>query len=252
MKHQDPPRLLDGKDALEPELRSLLQAGHQELPSQAQLSSLAERLGPTLGPAPTLQLAKAPATGGIAPLLVPGFAVLGLLFLGAVGLQVGSRPPSQAVPRPVAHTAGAADEAPAVAVRPPVPQPVAAAKPAESQPPSVTPSGVAAKAHPKSSGVSGPARRVRRADATAELTLLDAAHRALGDDPGRALALTRTHRTRFPRGHYVQEREMIAIEALMVSERLPQARARARGFIRRFPGSSHVRRLRELLAQPTP
>jgi outer membrane protein assembly factor BamD (BamD/ComL family) len=46
----------------------------------------------------------------------------------------------------------------------------------------------------------------------------------------------------------VQEREVIAIEALVKTGRKEDARTRADRFKTRFPGSSHTRRLDALLA----
>ena len=98
---------------------------------------------------------------------------------------------------------------------------------------------------PRSGGrVEGPG------DALAELSLLQRAQRELRQDPRQALALAQRHKQRYPRGQFLQEREMIAIEALLQLGRRAQARRRGRIFSRRFPSSSHVTRLAHLLAEP--
>jgi hypothetical protein len=77
--------------------------------------------------------------------------------------------------------------------------------------------------------------------------LLERAQRVLRSDPAAALALAESHRARFERGSLAQEREMLAIEALLRLERRAQAERRARVFAQRYPQSSHGPRLRDLL-----
>jgi outer membrane protein assembly factor BamD (BamD/ComL family) len=78
--------------------------------------------------------------------------------------------------------------------------------------------------------------------------LLERAQDALRSRPAEALALCNEHTQRFPGGMLVQEREVIAIEALVKTGRKEDARKRADRFKTRFPGSSHTRRLDALLA----
>jgi outer membrane protein assembly factor BamD (BamD/ComL family) len=78
--------------------------------------------------------------------------------------------------------------------------------------------------------------------------LLERAQDALRARPAEALALCNDHAKRFPNGMLVQEREMVAIEALVKVGRRDEARARADRFKARFPGSTHARRLDVLLA----
>ena len=82
----------------------------------------------------------------------------------------------------------------------------------------------------------------------AEVQLLERAQDALRSRPEEALALCNDHKKRFPSGMLVQEREVIAIEALVKTARKDEARAQADRFKKRFPGSSHIRRLETLLA----
>jgi hypothetical protein len=77
--------------------------------------------------------------------------------------------------------------------------------------------------------------------------LLRRAHDALASDPARALALTDDHTRRFPGGMLGQERELLAIEALVRMGRVGQARVRAASFLQRFPESAHARRVRTLV-----
>lgn len=76
-----------------------------------------------------------------------------------------------------------------------------------------------------------------------EAGLLEAARRALGGNPGRALVLAQEHQRRFPSGILVQEREVLAIEALGRLGQTQAARRRAEAFKKRFPHSAHARKI---------
>jgi hypothetical protein len=79
--------------------------------------------------------------------------------------------------------------------------------------------------------------------AAAEAALLERARAALGGDPAGALALAEQHRRRFPHGALVQEREVIAIDALKRLGRADAASVRAAAFEHRYRGSVHRPRL---------
>jgi hypothetical protein len=73
---------------------------------------------------------------------------------------------------------------------------------------------------------------------TAERQLLDVARGALErEEPEAALEATTTHERTFPKGALVQEREAMAIRALVLLGRTDEARARADDFRSRFPQS---------------
>ena len=84
-----------------------------------------------------------------------------------------------------------------------------------------------------------------------EVDLLKRARSALGPAPATALTLTAEHAARFPRGALGQEREVLAIQALVQLGRRDEARARAARFLAAFPGSAHRVRL-EALVGPDP
>jgi hypothetical protein len=95
----------------------------------------------------------------------------------------------------------------------------------------------------------------------AELALLQQSQAALDHDPAAALALAEEHARDYPRGVFGQEREMLAMEALVKLRRVPAALARADRFVRDYPASPHNERVRALLerfrmlapaSQPTP
>jgi hypothetical protein len=77
--------------------------------------------------------------------------------------------------------------------------------------------------------------------------LLEEARRTLAGDPARALELTRRHQRLYPTSALRQERDWIAIEALVQLGRRDEARARADSFDRVFPGSAHRRDIESLL-----
>ena len=82
----------------------------------------------------------------------------------------------------------------------------------------------------------------------AELELIGRAQAALATDPGLALALAREHERKFSAGALVQEREVIAIAALLRLARRVEAEALVLRFHQQFPRSVHGRRLDVLLS----
>jgi hypothetical protein len=78
----------------------------------------------------------------------------------------------------------------------------------------------------------------------------DRARRALASDPSRALALVREAEAEFPDGLFAEDREGIAILALLALDRTAEARPRAEGFLRAHPRSSHADRIRAAMTEP--
>jgi hypothetical protein len=84
----------------------------------------------------------------------------------------------------------------------------------------------------------------------AEIALLQSSRAALRKDPERALALAQQHAHDYPQGVFAQEREILAIEALLKRHRLEsrlRAFARARAFITAYPSSSYAFRIQRLI-----
>jgi type IV secretory pathway VirB10-like protein len=73
----------------------------------------------------------------------------------------------------------------------------------------------------------------------AEAKLLLDARRSLRDDPARALELANKHRREFKRGPLAEEREYLAIQALVALGRQREAQKRASKFVSSFPSSPH-------------
>jgi outer membrane protein assembly factor BamD (BamD/ComL family) len=79
------------------------------------------------------------------------------------------------------------------------------------------------------------------------MTLLDEAQKTLSSDPAKALSLCDKDAAANPRGSMAQEREVIAIDALMRLKREPEARTRAERFHASWPDSAHGRRVDALV-----
>src|SRR5262249_47199711 len=90
--------------------------------------------------------------------------------------------------------------------------------------------------------------------ATSQMTesaLLARAQELLARDPGGALDLVSEHERRFALGLLMQEREVIAINALLRLDRRSEADSRARRFHAQYPQSAYGRRIDVLLKNDT-
>ena len=82
-----------------------------------------------------------------------------------------------------------------------------------------------------------------------EVALLMRARATIKSDPGRSLSVLQVHQRKFNKGVFVQERELLIIEALINLGKLSEAKQRAADFVQRFPDSAHRARIERLLAQ---
>lgn len=219
---EDPPRWLESSSA-PPGLKAALGAARGDLGSDAQVARLAERLGPLLegGAAPGAGAGAGAASAGTKL----GVLALSMLAVGGAAYLLGSQPASRAVP--------------AVPARAPAPAP-SAEQPARSSLPAALPS--TEPEVPAPSASAPPAESSRAApvasSAPSEAELLEQARAALKTNPSRALQRVNEHARRFPRGVLVQEREVLAIQALRQLGRDAEAERRAEAFARAFPGSA--------------
>jgi len=249
----EPRRFLDPAADTMPALRDALEVAREELPAPEQLDSLAARIAPLLGAPPgggggaggaggggggAVTAASGAGSGltakGALGVLLVGATLAaggGAAFLGMSGR--GSSTPTPAVVSPDAPTPAA----PLPDPFPAEPEPVAPVEPPPSVPEPVRPGGRA------------PAQTAAPEDPEAEVRLLQQAQDALSGSPTQALALAREHTRRFPRGTLAQEREVLAIDALVRLGRTAEAQTRADRFHSRWPGSSHGRRVDALIAR---
>jgi hypothetical protein len=278
---RDPPRLRDGDESLAKAIDEMA----AEEPTASQLRSVALKARLALGLPPTGAPPGAPppaTTSGGPPMGVPAaswkgtFAAvqwmshvvipMGIGALGAVALHVASAPSSVTVPPdPATATAPRIEPAPLTddSRSPTVPRtqgpwlPNGATSVDTTGSAPVTPQrggnkltrpgsepALAAPTEPIE-GPSAPSMPVT------EISIVTSAHHAVASDPARALDLTREHELRFPGGALAQEREVIAIQALLRLGRRSDAETRAAQFRAQFPCSAHARRIDVILSEST-
>jgi hypothetical protein len=83
-----------------------------------------------------------------------------------------------------------------------------------------------------------------------ELRLLTEAQRTLQSDPAKALGLCDEHAKRFPASRFAQERDTLAITALMALGRTADARKRADAFKVAYPDSPNIPGIDSILSSP--
>jgi len=83
-----------------------------------------------------------------------------------------------------------------------------------------------------------------------EIDLLRSARSALAARPREAYRLTEEHRSQYPQGVFTQERDALAVEALVRAGELKLARELAEVFVKRYPSSPHAHRFRESMKLP--
>lgn len=83
----------------------------------------------------------------------------------------------------------------------------------------------------------------------AEMREIERAQRLLSDDPGRALALTRSMQAGFPEGRFREERAYIEVMALLELGRTREVREKAATFLRAYPAGLYSNRVRKAAAQ---
>jgi len=227
----DPSRLFDSPSA-PAGLRDVLRAASNDVGTDAQVARLAQRLGPLLGPVgPAAPVAAASKALG----LKLGLASAALIVAGGGAWLLASSPSALPPPAPVPTQASAspkAEPAPLTAPATPV-APVAQ----DSPPATVTPVPAPAASLPKLPEKPTPPVQLSEAE------LLEQARAALKSNPAVALVRANEHAARFPRGVLVQEREVLAIQALRKLGRAAEADRRAEAFAKAFPGSAFQRKL---------
>ncbi|MDF2693626.1 MAG: hypothetical protein K0S65_2009, partial [Labilithrix sp.] len=120
--------------------------------------------------------------------------------------------------------------------------------------PSAAPPSASAPAPAFAGGVRGASVRSSTVSAggasSPEIELLQRAKAALVSDPERALSITSEQARAYPSGEFVQEREVIAVEALSRLGRKDEAVRRARALVKQFPRTPYAARLEIAVGQP--
>lgn len=195
---------------------------------------------------PGIEAGAAAATGGGWTAAVGGALAVGVASVALVwGLGASQPPPPAAMvvatsiaPSTAAPVSTAATTAPAtasvVATASAMVVPTASAAPSAAPPLSraTAPATAAADLEP---------------DPVAETALVRRAQAELRTDPQQALASCDAHARRFRRGALAQEREVVAIDALVRLGRRDEAKARSARFFSTFPGSGHRPRIESLV-----
>jgi hypothetical protein len=229
----DPPRLVDPGSPASAQLRGLIEESRADVGTDAEIRKLEAALVPMLWPWPG-----APGSAGAA-----GSKAVGAKGAAATALKV---------------AAGAVAVAGAGALwlatsRTPTPPPPAAPSAPMNAPlsPSLASSpslaADAASVHTNREPLGTARHSASPLDSLSEADLLGQAQAALASDPSRALSLSEQHRRRFPRGVLVQEREVIAVEALARLGRRAEAMARGERFLHAFPSSAHRTKIESIV-----
>ena len=134
--------------------------------------------------------------------------------------------------------------------KPPATPPSAGEKWSGNEPASPTAAGRSPSKPMAPTGSSKPAPLEQQQNGVSEIDLLRDARATLPVDPGEALAITERHRTAFPRGALVQEREILAITALVKLGRPDAAQKRAEQFRSAYPKSAYLIQLERILPKP--
>ncbi len=243
------------------ELRELLRAGDLAGPSEKDLARFAARMAPLVG-LPLADLVPTSLPQGTAP-----------ADLGADGLGVAPTPADAAAPVGAAKVAGSIglkawiaagvvslglgflwvqQGHPASQAVEPVrsaPKLVAPAVPAQVPPVEVarseaTPEPIV----PKAAETPAPTKRQATPAAARpdELSLIAQAQ-ALRDQPRALLKVLKQHAAWYPNGMLAQEREVLAVEALLASGKIEAGKRRAARLEAEYPTSAHLPRVRALL-----
>lgn len=242
----EPPSWQQEAGALPRELVTALRGAPGE-PNHTQLELLAENLGSSLGH--TLSATNA-ATATKALVAKPALGVISSTLLGfVVGAGL-----SAAVAVSFTRSRPESSRGPAALPSIPRPLPSSASISGVDQPEPLPPPEVPKKALPRPSPLNASAGAETSPLETieAEVALLRQARETLASNPNRALALCADHARMFAGGALGQEREVIAIEALLRAGARAQARERGQRFLNGFPGSAHVPRVTALLQTTGP
>lgn len=234
--------MIDERPSPPPELRQVaLDAARADLPSRAELASIARAL---------------PLPGGQPPVpsALPGAIVGALLGLAVVAGGMAwealhaapSAPATEGpVPLPIAPIRSAEAASPDPSAEPAPPRPDRTRSPASAPHPSSLPP----TDGPSDDAGTPDAADAADADPETEAQLLHRALGAIGRSPAEALELVHVHQRRFPAGALVQEREVLTIDALLRLGRTEEARSRGARFIEAYPSSLHRRRVEALLGE---
>ncbi|WP_437337585.1 hypothetical protein [Sorangium sp. So ce394] len=222
--------------------RELLLAASRPRPmTSAELARTAARVAP---------LATSAGAGATVPMWIKGIFLAVGLGAGGAGLYAalddGRSAAAPLTDLPLEQLFSSARGGLPAAAPPPAPEPA----PAPAAEPAPAP--VARREAPRNARPAAPApdaiAAVDNDDLVRESNLVDQSRAALAQDPAAALAALARHEADFPKGRLAEEREFIAIRALMRLGRADEARARAAAFVARYPSSSFAEPVRRIVS----
>jgi len=239
----DPPRVDEHAPRA---LRELVRTARARTPDDAAIDRMSRRFASTARA--TTASTGAPRSDRMAALVKAGFIVLVTGAIATLSWRVTSQPLTTTAPA-----------APLSATQEVAVQPAAAESSASEQAPLARPEAISVAelpvAAPRATPVAGSGSTTRPAGTTAkpslsELEIFKRAEAALSSDPARALSLTSEQARLYPAGEFVQEREVIAVEALARLRRDEAALRRARALVERFPRTPYATRLEVAVGRP--
>lgn len=171
-----------------------------------------------------------------------GLAALAFVVGAGTGAAVErSRRPEPIAPQPTVSASPSPSAPPALTLAPSAPEPLPSATTAPSLPLVATARGTTSVAPPVATEAPAATQDARDADLAAERALVDRARSALArGDTGASLEAVAAHEARFPRGRLTEERELVAIQALVRRGESGAAKARADRFRKAHPKSVFV------------
>jgi hypothetical protein len=234
-------------------MKSLVAHARSDVDS-AELERLRQTLAPALGPLPVPVSALAPVHSKLtlASMLFIGIGAIGaggiglFAYVSSVHISAVPNGPAASVDRTV-PTEVTMPRAVAT-VETTIPNDLQTANP---PPETASPAESDIESLPRIQRPERP-NHTRDRNSFAELSLIERARAELIRNPSAALEILNLHEQEFRRGTFVEERELLAIEALAALGRRRAALARHARFERRFPESVHHARLQELFAGGDP
>jgi hypothetical protein len=247
---RDPIRLCDMGSQAPAELASAIRTLRTDEGSSVMAEALAQRLATQLGRSALAGATGTPAASSCWLVAIVGLSLVGTVFM-APSVSREPREPREPRERSEAPMKSTAPRALFTS------QPVAPRIPVEvsiAESPAPLPLHAperprrAARAH-RYPALQPTAAKPASPQPAAELELLRRAHAVLRRDPSAALELAERHASEYPRGVFAQEREILAIEALLKQRKRALAFARAEQFVDRYSSSPYAFRIQAMIDQ---
>lgn len=239
----DPPRIHEeGPEAIRELVRS-----RRRGPSDAAVAEMSKRLA-----AAGILASPVSPSPGARSATTTGYYKLGVVLVVAGGLLLTWRATQQQQPAGLAPNVALA---PAIPTAPTTPARSVAVEPPDDPAVTAIPVGelpsvrAPAPAVPEGAGGTSVKPAPPPPPAT-ELELVQRAQAALASDPDRVLGITSEHARAYPQGELVQEREVLAVEALSRLGRNDEAIRRSRALVQRYPRTPYAARLEKAIGQP--